>query len=149
MKMQPKFLDLNITAVCPDCGFPTTFERCERGQLNKDVGAIVIHGPEGKKPRPRVLYRLFRCSVCSRGGLARLLDVGNEGRATLDWFFPNTPDPAKLPVSVPTELAKEVREAELAASAGALRAGSTLLRSALEKTMSWLYPATKGPIMIT
>jgi Domain of unknown function (DUF4145) len=134
--MQPEYRQMNVTAMCPDCGFPTTFERSHRGS-QQELGQTNInlqHDLAGIH-YSRIIYRLFRCSVCQRGSLAKLHDNGDENVAHLEWFYPNTPNPAKLPASVPEELAKEVREAELAASVGALRAASALLRSALEKAL--------------
>jgi hypothetical protein len=50
-------------------------------------------------------------------------------------FYPTSPDWATVPQSTPEELRWELREAGRAAGAGAYRAGSTTLRSVLEKTL--------------
>jgi hypothetical protein len=50
-------------------------------------------------------------------------------------FYPTSPDLANVPSAVPTDLRNELREAELAASVGAYRAATALLRSTLEKTL--------------
>lgn len=135
--MQPEYRQLNIVAICPDCGVPTTFERFHPGQ-QQELGytgkQVEDHQFRGTTCN-RIIYRLFRCSVCNRGGLAKLHDSGAEMIAGLEWFYPSTPNPAALPSDVPTELVREVREAETAASVSALRAASALLRSALEKTL--------------
>jgi Domain of unknown function (DUF4145) len=50
-------------------------------------------------------------------------------------FFPRSLDTLELPPDVPDDLSSECRESELAASVGAWRAASAMLRSTLEKTL--------------
>jgi hypothetical protein len=54
---------------------------------------------------------------------------------TLAEVYPFPRDVAPLPSAVPPNVEAEYREAELCASAGAWRAGSAMLRSALEKAL--------------
>jgi hypothetical protein len=51
-------------------------------------------------------------------------------------FYPRTIDTLPIPQHVPLGVQSEFREAELCASVGAWRAGSSLLRSTLEKTLA-------------
>jgi uncharacterized protein DUF4145 len=83
----------------------------------------------------RILWHALRCNVCSRGAIAKILDNGNSQTAVLADFLPNAVERANLPASVPTDIEKEFREAELDAAQGAYRSGSALLRSVLEKTL--------------
>jgi Arc/MetJ-type ribon-helix-helix transcriptional regulator len=50
-------------------------------------------------------------------------------------FYPTAPEGHTLPTGTPDALRQEMREAELAAGAGAFRAASDALRTALEKTL--------------
>jgi thymidylate synthase ThyX len=78
---------------------------------------------------------LLRCGGCGRGGLAVVHDNGQVHDGILEAFYPTCPDKAALPVSVPSEIVKEFREAELCAAHQAWRASSAMLRSVLEKTL--------------
>lgn len=50
-------------------------------------------------------------------------------------FIPRAVEKASLPVSVPADIVKEFREAELDAAHSAYRSASAMLRSTLEKTL--------------
>ena len=75
--------ELNIRARCPDCnGAVSTFER----KREQDFGCVMhkeVHTYEQKEFK-RIIYRLFRCAGCGRGGLGKLHDAGNEGEAVLE-----------------------------------------------------------------
>ena len=75
-------------------------------------------------------YQILKCGGCERGGMAKY-----HGSGVLEEFFPTDITTAPLPESVPEGTTKEIREAELCASVGAHRAGTALLRSALEKIL--------------
>jgi len=77
----------------------------------------------------------LRCNVCGRGAIAKILDNGNSQGAVLESFLPQAVEKAVLPISVPEDIVKEFREAELDVAHGAYRSGSALLRSVLEKTL--------------
>jgi hypothetical protein len=80
--------DMQVRASCPDCGGAiSTFER---NPGNRDLGYILIdqrHTFNGREFL-RVVYRLFRCAGCGRGGIAKLHDNRNEQAAVLESFFP-------------------------------------------------------------
>jgi hypothetical protein len=84
---------------------------------------------------PRTIYHLMRCSGCGRGGLAAIHVHDRYMDGELGEFWPRTIDMLELPEEVPDDVQSEFREAELCASVGAWRAGSSMLRSTLEKTL--------------
>ena len=139
--MKPKFDRGNVRANCPDCGVPTTFEyKGEGGEL----GSITVNHPEAPSPdTPKgptrvvpTIYKLLRCSVCHRPGIATVVGNVNYTQAVLlDSFWPAFTPAAVLPDRVPTGIVSEFREAERCLGAEALRAAAALLRSALEKTL--------------
>lgn len=125
----------NVLARCPDCDAITSFDA--KGHSNTSLGAVIIDGPhvyEGSR-YSRTLWQFFRCNVCSRGAVAKLYDNGNSQTAVLEDFLPQAIEKATLPPSVPEDIEKEFREAELDAAHGAYRSASAMLRSVLEKTL--------------
>jgi hypothetical protein len=122
----------SVSAPCPDCGGAiTTFERMDGArELGVVFRQLVLN--DGR-PVQSVRYVLTRCAGCGRGGLATIHEGG--GRNGLAEFYPTAIDLAPVPPDVPTEICKELREAELCAAHGAFRAASALLRSTLEKTL--------------
>ena len=81
----------------------------------------------------RIIYKLYRCSVCNRPGVGKLHRNDNNSKSTLEWFWPTALKKEKLPSNIPPEILNEFREAELCMSVGAWRAAAALLRSTLEK----------------
>lgn len=132
--MDPVLVQHNVQAVCPDCRTVTTFEhrsaQAEYGFIAKDVARPV----EGVT-YPRTIFFLARCAGCGRGGMAEVAAGNSATTGKLMSFVPTAVLAAKLPAGVPTDLANEVAEAEVCAAAGAYRAASGMLRSALEKTL--------------
>jgi ribosomal protein S20 len=126
----------NVLASCPDCNAVTSFDTRAFGQ-NAKLGLVLInegHSYQGNH-FSRIIWRFFRCNVCSRGAVAKLHDNGTAAHAVLESFLPAASEQAKLPDKAPDDVVKEFREAELVASQGAYRAASALLRSVLEKTL--------------
>jgi hypothetical protein len=126
----------NVLAPCPGCdGAITSFDT--KGHSSTTLGAVIIDGPHEYqgKPYSRVMWQFFRCANCSTGGVAKIHDMGNSQTAVLESFLPRAIQKAPLPPSVPDDIVKEFREAELDAAHGAYRSGSVLLRSVLEKTL--------------
>lgn len=124
-----------MLARCPDCDATTSFD--SKGFGNTSLGLVIIdrgHIYEGKS-YSRVLWQFFRCNVCSRGAVAKLHDNGSNQTAILEGFLPRAIETASLPPSVPEDIVKEFREAELDAAHGAYRSASVMLRSVLEKTL--------------
>lgn len=133
--MEPKYRNGNVAARCPDCnGAVTTFEYSHSGD---EFGTIVVDGAHDFDGRrfSRVLYMLFRCAGCYRGGIGKIHDEGRVIDGTLEWFIPAAIEAAHIPDGVPEGILKEFREAELCATHGAWRGASGLLRSTLEKTL--------------
>jgi hypothetical protein len=133
--MKPQYINGNMRARCPDCdGAITTVVSKSATGAYGSVYRPWHHQFEGQNCT-QANYVLLRCAGCGRGGLAIL--HGNQGgnQAYDESFYPACLDSAPLPKGVPTGVEAEYREAELCASAGAWRAGSALLRSALEKTL--------------
>jgi hypothetical protein len=131
----PIYENGNVRAPCPDCdGAVTTFEMRLGGNEHGTVAKPGRYEHDGHLFE-RTLYILLRCASCGRGGLATVTADGQVAAGTLLDFYPLSRETAKLPVDVPPDVVAEYREAELCASVGAWRAGSALLRSALEKTL--------------
>ncbi len=130
--MAAEFIEGNVRANCPDCGGAlTTFEsRLSTGEL----GSVFQPSNHG----PNVVYHLMRCAGCGRGGVATIA-VPPQMPWTVGLmkeFYPRTIDVLDIPEQVPSGVQSEFREAELCASVGAWRAGSAMLRSTLEKTLT-------------
>ncbi len=135
MKPRYNWAENNVLARCPDCDVVTSFDT--RGHSNTTLGTVIInveHRYEGRQ-FTRILWHAFRCSVCSRGAIAKIHDNGNSQTAVLDEFLPGAIEKAALPPSVPTDILAEFREAELDAAHGAYRSASAMLRSVLDKTL--------------
>jgi hypothetical protein len=129
--MKPEFVNGDVRANCPDCGGAvTSFEHRVGGT---ELGAVVAQ----LRLEERMVYHLLRCAGCGRGGLATVHTERHVGYAngTLRAFSPLSIDRLATPRDVPPGIQAEFKEAELCASAGAWRAGSSLLRSTLEKTL--------------
>lgn len=123
----PQFVHGNVRANCPECGGAlTTFE------------FMSVGGELGSIGSPGTVYHLVRCAGCGRGGLAKVRVPPHMGylQGFLEEFFPRTIDMLEVPEHVPPGVKSEFREAELCASIGAWRAGSAMLRSTLEKTLT-------------
>jgi hypothetical protein len=125
-----------MRAACPDCGGTiTTFEHRNATNEFGAVSRVWNHEFEGRN-YTQTLYILMRCAGCGRGGLATVHVDGLGNRAYEESFYPASLDRSPLPAGIPDGVVAEYREAELCASVGGWRAGSALLRSALEKTLS-------------
>jgi hypothetical protein len=125
----------NVLARCPDCDTVTSFDT--RGHGHTTLGTVIINQGQTHEgvSYSRILWQAFRCNVCSRGAIAKILDQGRDATAVLVDFLPGAIEKAALPPAVPDDIVHEFREAELDASHGAYRSGSALLRSVLEKTL--------------
>lgn len=135
MKPRYNWQENNVLARCPDCDAVTSFDT--KGHSNTTLGVVIINQGHtySDTTYSRILWQAFRCSVCSRGAVAKLHDQGNSQTAVLEVFLPQAIEKAALPTSVPEDIVKELREAELDAAHGAYRSASAMLRSVLEKTL--------------
>ena len=134
--MKPEFVAGNVRADCPDCGVPTTFEFREPGERG-EFGTIIInrtHSFENKQ-YTRILYKLMRCIVCNRPGVATLHTPAQYMQSALESFWPTGIPHERIPENVPVHIQKELREAELCMSVEAWRASAAMLRSTLEKIL--------------
>ena len=140
LRMKPAYVNGNVRAVCPECGVPTTFEAQSAA---RSYGSFVRSGNyvdltsevPNKQQYPRRIFVLLQCAGCGRGGMAELAAGSSVTDGVLLSFLPSALIRAKLPKDVPAEIESEVREAERCAAAGAHRAASAMLRSALEKVL--------------
>jgi hypothetical protein len=134
--MEPKFVEGNVVADCPDCGVPSSFEFCEPGS-GKEFGTITINKTHTFKNTGygRILYKLMRCTVCNRPGVAKLHTPNQYTQSALESFWPTGIPHERIPEHVPDYIQNELREAELCMSIGAWRASAAMLRSTLEKTL--------------
>jgi len=135
MKPRYNWSENNVLARCPDCDAVTSFDT--KGFSSTSMGTAIVNVPQTHEGRnyTRILWSAFRCSVCSRGAIAKILDSGNSQTAILVDFIPRAMEKAALPPSVPSEIVKEFRESELDATHAAYRSASAMLRSVLEKTL--------------
>jgi hypothetical protein len=134
--MKPAFAEGHVRADCPDCGAPTTFEFSHSGS---EFGSVIVNKAVQHEGRQysRLIYKLLRCSVCQRAGVAKVAANNSYTiESALIWFWPTSCPVAKLPTDVPEGVLKEYREAEICMSVEAWRGAAALLRSALEKTLS-------------
>lgn len=132
--MPPIISGDNVRAACPDCGTLCTFEAKQQGSQFGELGQEGQLQIDATVYNRRV-YRLLRCGGCGRGGIAVYRFPSNGGPVQLHEFYPMSIVRAPLPAACPAEVSSEFREAELCASAGAWRAATAMLRSALEKTL--------------
>jgi len=134
--MEPVFVEGNIRADCPDCGVPSTFEFRDPGGTG-EFGTIIINRQHKYKSigYSRLFYKLLRCIVCNRPGVAKLHVGNNYNQGVLESFWPSSIPVAQLPENIPEQIEKELREAESCMSVEAWRGAAALLRSALEKTL--------------
>jgi len=113
----------------------TSFD--DHGYSNTKMGISIVNRViyfEGGQ-YSRILWHAFRCNVCGRGAMAKILDR-NGSEAVLADFIPRAVEKAALPPSVPIDVVTEFQEAELVAAYGAYRSGSAMLRSVLDKTLT-------------
>ena len=120
-----------VIARCQRCaGTVTAFNPVATGTSSFTQTEEWTNGPV------MVTYVFLKCSACGMAAVATLVtDYLERGPYRLDDFHPRSPNFEVLPEDVPRDLFAEVREAEWAASVGAFRAATALLRSALEKTL--------------
>lgn len=133
--MKPIFARGHVRADCPDCGAPTTFEFSHGGA---EFGTIIVNRGTHHDgiPYSRRIYKLLRCSVCERAGVAKVAcNESYTNTSALVSFWPTSIPVEKLPAGVPDGIVKEYREAEICMSVEAWRGAAALLRSALEKTL--------------
>ncbi len=127
-----------VVADCPGCGAPATFEHPHSTSV-LGYTRVEQQGPftRGMVTYTHARYQLLRCANCGRGGLAVTFhrNASDDVGVLMD-FHPYSVKAAPLPKDVPEDIVAEVREAERCAAIGAWRAGSAMLRSALEKTLT-------------
>ena len=124
-----------VLAHCLDCDADTSFD--QQGFSNTTLGTTIVdqrHAYNGVS-YARILWRAVRCTICNRGGIAKIHDNGNSQGAVLEDFIPHAIEKAALPPGIPDDIVKEFREAELDAAHLAYRSASAMLRSTLEKTL--------------
>jgi|SRR3990170_7295749 len=135
--MKPIVSDGNITADCPACGVPTSFE-WRNPSSNTEFGSVVVERTHKYNGRSflRLIHKLYRCAVCARPGVGTFhFDNSFVKDGVLATFWPTTVVPTALPSDVPPGVVNEYREAELCMSVGAWRAAAALFRSAIEKVL--------------
>lgn len=149
--MAPIYRGGDVTAYCPSCHSRSNFVMRDgtREFGNVDGPAPDLHPRvllarqlarvEGKDPPShftRTVGLLLHCSTCHWPGLVHVACANTISDGMMLDFYPREGYPAAdLPAGTPDDVAKEFREAERCAAAGAWRAGSALMRSALEKTL--------------
>lgn len=139
MPIGPSYTNGNVGAACPGCaGAVTTYERIYGG---RELGVVIREGTftlwldRREKFFKRIVYRLFRCAGCGRGGLGEIYDEGVEEMGVLNDFYPFCIERATIPTVVPKDIQAEFREAERCIAFQVWRAASGMLRSTLEKTL--------------
>jgi len=134
--MEPELVGINVRADSPNCGVPTTFENKE-GSGSSEFGTVILKRSHefGGRTFARLFHKLYRCSVCSRPGVATLHVNDNYDGAMLEAFWPGAKPIATLPDGVPAGVVSEFRESEHCMGAEAWRGAVALLRSALQKVL--------------
>ncbi len=134
--MGPEYKNGNVISRCPDCnGAVSTYEY--KGASSGEYGTIVVDENHlyNDINYGRVIYKLYKCAGCGRGGMAKLHLNGALHEGKMEWFFPISIDSAQIPDDVPHGIVQEYREAEICAANNAWRGASGLLRSTLEKVL--------------
>lgn len=134
--MQPRYVDGNVRAHCPDCGGAVTTFEC-RSATGGEYGSVTVSARHlyQNVAYLRVSYVLLRCASCGRGGLATIHNNSGPPDGILGDFSPVSLEVAPLPRNVPENVLREFREAELCLAHKAFRAASALFRSTLEKAL--------------
>lgn len=130
-----KYENRLIKCICPDCNALANFDF---RSSTREYGSVVInkqHQYNGKN-YSRIIYMLFSCTGCGRGGIAKIHCNNAVCDGEVEDFYPVGIDKAKVPSDTPKEILAELNEAELCASVNAWRAGSAMLRSVLEKVLT-------------
>lgn len=124
-----------IKCICPDCNAITNFDY---KSSSGDYGSFAIKKQHqfNNKDFSRIIYQLFSCAGCRRGGVAKIHcnELVREGE--VEDFYPVGLDKTDVPVNTPKEILAELQEAELCVLIKAWRAGSAMLRSVLEKVLT-------------
>lgn len=130
--MEVKFENGVITCICPDCNAISNFLYKDS---TKEFGCFIIDKIHMYNTRnySRIIYFLYKCSGCGRGGIAKVHCDNQPFVGAIEEFYPIGIEKTKIPNSVPTEIVEELHEAELCSTVKAWRAGSALIRSVLEK----------------
>jgi hypothetical protein len=135
MEKNIKYENGLIKCICPDCNAIANFDY---KSSSREFGYISIdkqHQYNGQN-FSRIVYNLFSCTGCGRGGIAKIHCNNSVLIGEVEDFYPVGIDKAKVPSSTPKEILVELHEAELCASVQAWRAGSAMLRSVLEKLLT-------------
>jgi len=127
-----KFENGIITCICPDCNAVTNFLH---NDSSSEFGSFTIGKPHlyNSTTYNRTIYFLYKCSGCERGGIAKVHCNNIPFEGELEEFYPIGFEKIKIPDNIPSEIVAELNEAGLCAAVKAWRAGSALVRSALEK----------------
>ena len=124
-----------IKCVCPDCNAIANFDYKDSSREFGYVSISRQHRYNGQN-FSRIVYKLFSCTGCGRGGVAKIHCNNNAQEGEVEDFYPVGIDKVKVPSNIQKEILAELNEAELCASVQAWRAGSAMLRSVLEKVLS-------------
>jgi len=124
-----------IKCICPDCNAVANFDY---RNSSREFGYVDIEKRHSYKGMDfaRIIYILFSCTGCGRGGIAKIHYNNKSHEGEVEDFYPVGIDKAKVPSNTPDEILAELNEAELCASVKAWRAGSAMLRSVLEKVLA-------------
>lgn len=142
---QPRLLsNTSVGALCPYCLARTSFKIVAGNsngapQLYK-AEAVAVNSTSNirKNIAKSIAFMFLACEICGQGALAEVFSDANarpvKALGILN-FYPAQGPVYSLPENLPDGIIKEFREAEVCAGAGAWRAGTAMLRSALEKTL--------------
>ena len=124
-----------IKCICPDCNAIANFDY---KSSSREFGYVIVEKSHQYKESAyaRIIYTLFSCTGCGRGGIAKIHCNNNPHEGQVEDFYPVGIDKAKVPSNIPDEILAELSEAELCVSVKAWRAGSAMLRSVLEKVLA-------------
>lgn len=133
-----------MRAYCPECKSICTFHSRNPDQggnhyssfsVNFSAEEILSAGKdENGYPYNRVIYHAYKCGGCGRGGMSASY-ISTKNSKKLKEFYPSAITHELLPGTLPEEIKKEYKEAEICFGNRCNRAASAMIRSTLEKIL--------------
>lgn len=138
--MDAEKVDGGYRAYCPTCKTLTLFRSTDNRGNGYSSFSRDLKDPVKKKINDqdaiynRVISTSCECTGCRRGGMAESYHSSKNQSELID-FYPYELKHKELPESLPREIRKEFKEAEICYGHKAYRASSAMARSTLEKVL--------------
>lgn len=96
-----------IKCICPDCNAVANFDY---RNSSREFGYITIERRHYYKGVhfERIVYILFSCTGCGRGGIAKIHYDGNPQVGEVEDFYPVGINKVKVPSNTPNEILYEL-----------------------------------------